>query len=158
MASPRVLLIIKRSRDCLVIRWEYKFPLEASKKKLVWHRGRVQVAHLARFSEQLPCFRTAALLGGTTIKRVSKQQAPLRSPLRVSEREDRTFHVSPERSGNAPLDEVEEMNLAVHAAGYGRVEVGDVAHAGYSAGVHRQGVVSVELGGLASVLEAYMYA
>lgn len=61
-----------------------------------------------------------------------------------------------ERSGHAPLHEIEEVNLAVHAAGYGRVQVGDVAHAGYSAGVHRQGVVSVEIGGLSSVLETYM--
>lgn len=61
-----------------------------------------------------------------------------------------------ERSDHAPLHEVEEVNLAVHAAGYGRVKVGDVAHAGHSAGVQRHGVVSVELGGLASVLKAYI--
>lgn len=81
----------------------------------------------------------------------------LPSPLRVGEREDRTFHVASERSGNAPLHEVDEVNLAVHAAGYGRIEVGDVAQAGNSAGVHRQGEVSVEVGGLASVLKTYTH-
>lgn len=79
------------------------------------------------------------------------------SPLRVGEGEDRTFYVASERSDHAPLHEVEEVNLAVHATGYSRVKVGDVAHAGYSARVQRQGVVSVEVGGLASVLETYVY-
>lgn len=45
------------------------------------------------------------------------------------------------------------MNLAIHAAGNGRVQVGDVAHAGYRAGMERQRIVAVEVGRLTSVLE-----
>lgn len=79
-------------------------------------------------------------------------------PFGVREGKDRAIQVAHERSGNPSLDEVEEVDLSVHAAGHGRVKVGDVAHARHPARVQRHGVVAVELGRLASILETCWFS
>lgn len=77
------------------------------------------------------------------------------SPNTICKRKHGPIHVPSKRAQHSPLDEVDKVHLAIHAARNGRIEIGHVSHARNCARVRLHRAISFEVDCFASVLKTY---